>query len=1071
MLLPRFFARTFLFACALFAGLLPSASPAQAINPYIAGNNLWYADRTLASTTPSSSVMTLTSQAGIRFIRIGGKEFDKNLPSNAALLTWVNRIRAIGAEPLVQISQYNSAATAAATVTYLNVTNNANVRYWSIGNEPWLQANQSADAAGTARPTESEIAATIATYFKARSAAMKAVDPTIKIFGVDSEDFQPGLHARLFGGANNIAGKIPGQNYYYCDGLSWHRYPQANNIDPAYEGLNDIRTRVEDCRDLIDATNLSQARTGADALQWAIGEFNAKNGAAVHTWGAGQMFAGVYGLAMKHGATFATAWSLRESEGLRPSTDFGLLDGAGQIPRPTYWHTQFVAQNFSGTYLEGYPSISDATSDLLVYGASDPVAGKVSVLILNRGTSAQPYTLHLNATDSFAAPGAVSLNIDAASNEAYSDTIPARGTHVIVFRTASITRTSYCDADFAITRAPQTTVTARPATNLIDAFDAYTDLAQQSYWSTQNINGGLASLAAGSLVLRTSNTGYSTAAIASPVSSNYNFFNRGFTLGLTGFVQSSSDLTASATHFRLSLNSTAERSFRAADSLALRITPVEVRLGFKVNQLDVQGELRAGTATTDAFLLTAPYTGALRSLRLSLEPDPAGPVGGVSTITYSLQLDGVFGRILKTGTFTAAVADWGAAGDSALVFESRRESANTGAAGSYAEARIDQLTSHPRLIDDFDVYAAFSGQSYWQTLFAGANSTAQVAAGSAVLLARADAFGSAAIASPVSSDFNFFTRGGTVELRNLALSAPNLTADQSVFRLSFNSTAERSFGTPDSVTLRLNPNRLRLGYKLDQTATDAEFRTGVAATVSSLIDLPLDPAQPVTGVRLTLTPVGTATAPATILYALRLTGAFGAKAYSGTFTADLSRWGAAGDSALVIEARRNSGTASTNTSSMQATLGSVVFTPIPDDLFTEAPCFTSYRLRNFATEELAAPATSGTSATPAGDGVSNILKYAFGLEAKNPANPGLLPSASLDTNGVFTLAHEERFGAADLTYATEASTDLLTWTTPVIETSRSNVVDGFSVVTARADLAPGAPRVFLRVKVTSPAAP
>ena len=190
------------------AGLSPLMLSAQTISPLLVGNNLWFASRNNAAGTPSTAVMTLSGQAGIRLIRIGGHEFDSNMPSNAALLTWVNRIRATGAEPLIQISQYGSAAAAAATVQYINVTNNAHVTYWSVGNEPWLQANNSQEP----NPTESQMADTIEGYFKPLSAAMKAVDPTIKIFGVDSEDFQTGLHSRLFGGSNNIAGKIPGQN-------------------------------------------------------------------------------------------------------------------------------------------------------------------------------------------------------------------------------------------------------------------------------------------------------------------------------------------------------------------------------------------------------------------------------------------------------------------------------------------------------------------------------------------------------------------------------------------------------------------------------------------------------------------------------------------------------------------------------------------------------------------------------------------------------------------------------------------------------------------------------------------
>ncbi|NQX02536.1 hypothetical protein HQ447_17910, partial [bacterium] len=162
-----------------FFGIAPQTLRAQAISPSLVANNLWYANSSAPSSSPGTAVMNLAGEAGIRFIRIGGAGFDGGMPSDAALLTWVNRIRAIGAEPIIQVSQYRTATQAAATVQFLNVTSGANVTYWSIGNEPWLQANQNE----TPDPTEAQIATRIATYFKSRAAAMKLVDPAIKIFG------------------------------------------------------------------------------------------------------------------------------------------------------------------------------------------------------------------------------------------------------------------------------------------------------------------------------------------------------------------------------------------------------------------------------------------------------------------------------------------------------------------------------------------------------------------------------------------------------------------------------------------------------------------------------------------------------------------------------------------------------------------------------------------------------------------------------------------------------------------------------------------------------------------------
>jgi hypothetical protein len=1038
-------------------------SRGQSISPHLIGNNLWLANRGNPTTTPSTAVMNLAGEAGIRLIRIGGNEFDKNMPSDQALLIWVNRIRAIGAEPLIQVSQFRSAAQAAATVEFINVTSKAKVVYWSIGNEPWLQAKHSQDP----DPSEAQIAATIESYFKPISAAMKAVDSSIRIFGVDSEDFQSGLHSRLFGGMNNIAGKVPGQSYYYCDGLSWHRYPQADGIDPAYQGLADIRGRIEDCRDLIDAVNTSQDRAGPDALQWGIGEFNSKNGGDVHTWGNGQMFAGVYGLCMKHGADFSAAWSLYESDGKRTSTDFGLLDGGGLVPRPSYWHTQFVSRHFSGRYLEGNPSISSNSSGVLVYGAEDESKEQVSVMILNRGTAgARPYTLHLNRDGTYAPAGATALNIDASRSEVYEDIIPPRSTHVLVFRRESFTRIVYSNDDFIAGIPPQTTVTARsPLRGVLDSFDGYLDFAGQGYWKGIHSGEGQASTLNGNLVLRASDTAHASATIGSSVSPSFNFFNRGYAITLDGFEQSAADLQPDDTQFRICLNSTSSRSYGADDSFVLRVNPHNIRLGCKINQPGVQGELRTGTDIVEGALLDMEYIGALRIIRLALEP--AATIAGQTTVLYRIQLDGSFGRIVRAGSFTASATDWGNGGESALVLESRRNSAVAGGPGSYAEARVETISHQPLLLDEFDAYTAFPVQDYWQPLLVGSSSSAGIAGGSAMLSAQSLAFASAAIAGSPIPELNFFRHGFTLDLKDITLMPNNLQTSEAYFRISLCSTAQRSFTTPDALTLRLTPDSLRFGYKLDLPSVDAELRTGPLN--SSLIDEP-SPGL-VTGVRLTLIPMGPPSAATPILFAMRLTSPLGDTIRTGTFTADYSLWGAGGDSSLVIEARRASPSTGDASSYMQVTIGSVHFSPLPDDFSSEAPTFNAWRLSQFTLEELVSESVSGPNGNPAGDGMGNLLKYALGHDARIPVPTGSLPGLLVAEGSPIRFVHEERSGASDLSYRVEVSTNMGTWELPVVEESRVIVREGWISVTSRVEIPDGAPAIFCRLRVNSPPAP
>lgn len=414
--------------------LIGFGANAQTISPNLVGTNLWY-------TNPSTTVWNLTKAGGFQTIRIGGAEYDHNMPTKQTILGWVKQIQAIGAEPIVQVSQYKSAAVAADLVKYLNVDMKGvipPVKYWNIGNEPWLQ---------NGKPAISTVGALVEKYFKPISEAMKVVDPTIKIYGPDFCYYIDEAINDLFGGKNNIAGKIPGKDYYYCDGISWHRYPQDSNIDLAFQGLADFQGSIVKSRQKVDAVNKALNRTGDNALSWGIGEFNAKGGPEVHTWANGQMFGGIMGLCMKYEAKYATTWSMFESGGSRTGTDFSMIDG-NMTPRASYRHMEFVAKYFKGEYVDG----TSSSNDFVVYGAKN--AGQISVMIMHRGFGyPKEYKLTLDNTTPSGAT--FSLKIKADTALAYSDMIGERTTHVLIFRGDSIIKINYSGIDFDKGIAPQ----------------------------------------------------------------------------------------------------------------------------------------------------------------------------------------------------------------------------------------------------------------------------------------------------------------------------------------------------------------------------------------------------------------------------------------------------------------------------------------------------------------------------------------------------------------------------------------------------------------------------------------
>lgn len=403
------------------------------ISPILVGTNVWYRN-------PTDQVWNLTAMSGVTSIRIGGHAYDEKMPSKSELLEWVKRIQGLGAEPILQVSQYDSAAAAADLVHYFNVdlASGKAIKYWSIGNEPWLQ---------NGKPDLATVGSMVAAYFKPTSIAMKTVDPTIKIYGPNECYYIDEAMDDLFGGKNDISGKIPGKDYYYCDGISWHRYPQDTNINLAYEGIEDFKKSIIKCKAKVDFVNAKHNRFGNDALGWSIAEYNAKGGPQVHTWENGQMFGGVLDLCMKYGATFATTWSMFENEGNRKGTDFSSIDGSKMTPRPTYRHMQMIAKNFKGIYAEGKSSLSD----IITFGSVDGTT--ISVMVMNRANTASAFTLHLNKTTTTANENA-QLNIDAGSAIVYTGSIEAMATHTYVFKNDDIFRTVYTNQHFINEKAP-----------------------------------------------------------------------------------------------------------------------------------------------------------------------------------------------------------------------------------------------------------------------------------------------------------------------------------------------------------------------------------------------------------------------------------------------------------------------------------------------------------------------------------------------------------------------------------------------------------------------------------------
>lgn len=135
-----------------------------------------------------------------------------------------------------------------------------------------------------------------------------------------------------------------------------------------------------------------------------------------------------------------------------------------------------------------------------------------------------------------------------------------------------------------------------------------------------------------------------------------------------------------------------------------------------------------------------------------------------------------------------------------------------------------------------------------------------------------------------------------------------------------------------------------------------------------------------------------------------------------------------------------------------------------DRTFTTGDSFDWWRNQEFTPQQRANPAISGASAAPSSDGLTNLLKYALGLNALQNTSTGL-PTVTSES-GRWSYTYTRPADRSDLTYAVEISTDLATWTSAGV--THEMIASGASEQTWRASYPSTAERVFFRLKVVRP---
>jgi pectate lyase len=122
--------------------------------------------------------------------------------------------------------------------------------------------------------------------------------------------------------------------------------------------------------------------------------------------------------------------------------------------------------------------------------------------------------------------------------------------------------------------------------------------------------------------------------------------------------------------------------------------------------------------------------------------------------------------------------------------------------------------------------------------------------------------------------------------------------------------------------------------------------------------------------------------------------------------------------------------------------------------------FAAWQSQNFSQQQLTNPAISGASATPAGDGVPNLVKYALGLAPFVPA-PQSLVSFRME-NGAGVLSYSRPANVPDVTYRVEVSLDLVHWTATGVTQQNVGTSGGLQTWEARFN-GPTAPNRFFHL--------
>ncbi|HLN74020.1 MAG: hypothetical protein ACM3O8_03910 [Methylococcaceae bacterium] len=382
---------------------LITKSYAQPISPYLFGQNHWIATGDEGGRVGYLNLLwPRVKDSGVKCVRIGGNAYNHHFPDRQRLSSMIDSIRHIGAEPLLQVPASFTALQAMELVEYYTRPGNRKVQFWAIGNEPMLNSPTTIDQ--------------VHEYLMRIAPAMKKVDPTIKIFIFDECEMREAAYRALCGGRLDMAG-LKENGAWLIDGFNFHRYPNGrdfNRDDVVFTGPRNILNQSRLLKQIMEEADQKYGRTGDAKLMWGLTEVNVTyanpdreiSGYGNTSFLGGQFMAEVFGIGMQLGAFSVNPWCISETDAV--STDFGYLGLPREFyPRSSYYHTQIMAQNMKGSFMntssnqQYVKTVGSAGSDqivLLVMNEAQDKEFGYEIILNKNGQSKKPLVICADAS-------------------------------------------------------------------------------------------------------------------------------------------------------------------------------------------------------------------------------------------------------------------------------------------------------------------------------------------------------------------------------------------------------------------------------------------------------------------------------------------------------------------------------------------------------------------------------------------------------------------------------------------------------------------------------------------------